>query len=55
MLGQRPRRWPNIDPTLGKRLVFAGCKSRDKKYRTGIDITYLCFKLSRDIIQIETS
>ena len=24
MLGQRRRRWPNIVPTLGERLVFAG-------------------------------
>ena len=24
MLGQRPRRWANISPTLGHRLVFAG-------------------------------
>ena len=25
MLGQRRRRWTNIKPTLGKRLVLAGC------------------------------
>ena len=24
MLGQRRRRWTNIEPTLGERLVFAG-------------------------------
>ena len=24
MLGQRRRRWPNIDPALGDRFVFAG-------------------------------
>ena len=24
MLGQRRRRWPNINPTLGEYLVFAG-------------------------------
>ena len=24
MLGQRRRRWPNIKPALGERLVFAG-------------------------------
>ena len=24
MLGQRRRRWPNIETTLGERLVFAG-------------------------------
>ena len=24
MLGQRLRRWPNIEPTLGERLVIAG-------------------------------
>ena len=24
MLGQRQRRWPNIETTLGERLVFAG-------------------------------
>ena len=24
MLDQRPRRWSNINPTLGERLVFAG-------------------------------
>ena len=24
MLGQRHRRWPNINPTLGQRPVFAG-------------------------------
>ena len=24
MLANRPRRWPNIVPTLGERLVFAG-------------------------------
>ena len=24
MLGHRQRRWPNINPALGERLVFAG-------------------------------
>ena len=24
MLAHRPRRWPNINPTFGQRLVFAG-------------------------------
>ena len=29
MLGHRLRRWPNIDPTLDKGLVFAGTPSMD--------------------------
>ena len=30
MLGQRSRRWPNLEPTLGQRIVFGGwrCVSR---------------------------
>ena len=26
MLAHRLRRWSNIEPTLGERLVFAGCR-----------------------------
>ena len=26
MLGQRRRRWPNIESTLGERLVFSGVR-----------------------------
>ena len=28
MLGQRIRRWPNIEPTFGERLLFAGSYQR---------------------------
>ena len=31
MLGQRRRRWANISPTLGQRLVFAGQLTANKK------------------------
>ena len=33
MLGQRRRRWPNIDPTMGQRIVFAGNSSLGQEWR----------------------
>ena len=38
MLGQRRRQWPNIKPTLGEYLVFAG-KTFAKRYILDI---YVC-------------
>ena len=35
MLGQRRRRWPNIDPTLGECLMFAGCTMKQPTHDTG--------------------
>ena len=32
MLAHRLRRWPNTDPTLGQRLVFAGSSSSTKPF-----------------------
>ena len=48
MLGQRRRWWPNIDPTLGQRVLFVGCTLWDASfhiYRKGVNVCY--FGLTR--------
>ena len=41
MLGRRRRRWPNIEPTLVQRVVFAGCLPLNPS----ITLTYVHHKL----------
>ena len=42
MLGQRLRRWPNIEKTLGQRLVFAGdMKTMPQEQGISLPITIL--------------
>ena len=40
MLAQRRRRWDNIRPALGQRLVFAGLTSRDRI----IEVILMCYR-----------
>ena len=45
MLGRRRRRWPNIEPTLGQRLMFTGDKQHLQQTTLVIPAKITCWYL----------